>query len=245
MRKTYFIVSFCSSPPGTETSWNTLVHNYSVLLQISLGLVFLPTSLSYALLKVPHFIFLHCSPLILSSYTEYIISFLIYSIQILIFKHLLYKVEHSYLFLFLLHQSYDLLSIFFHSVLKAEVFLTKSFFYYHCSCLLEVENSSGMDFFLLYICLSNSHCQPLASWIFFNPITSLKVLFTQLCLILCNLGDCRWPSSSVHGILQARTLEWVAIPFSRGSSQPRDQSQVSCIVDRYFIIWTTREAQLK
>ena len=129
-----------------------------------MGLVFLPTSLLYALLKVPHFIFLHCSsPLILSSYTEYIISFLIYSIQILILKHLLYKVEHSYLFLFLLHQSYDLLSIFFHSVLKAEVFLTKSIFYYHCSCLLEVENSSGMGFFLLYICLSNNHCQPLAS----------------------------------------------------------------------------------
>ena len=47
-----------------------------------------------------------------SPYTQYIISFLIYSIQILIFKHLFYKVEHSYVFIFLLHQSYDLLSIF-------------------------------------------------------------------------------------------------------------------------------------
>ena len=43
--------------------------------------------------------------------------------------------------------------------------------------------------------------------------------------------------TSVHGILQARILEWVAIPFSRGSSQPRDQTQVSCISGRFFTIW--------
>ena len=46
---------------------------------------------------------------------------------------------------------------------------------------------------------------------------------------------------SVHGILQARTLEWVAIPFSWGSSSPRDQTQVSCSVGRLLTIWTTRE----
>ena len=52
-----------------ETSWNTLVHSYSVLLQISLGPVFLPTTLLYAFLKIPCFIFLHCcSPIILSPY---------------------------------------------------------------------------------------------------------------------------------------------------------------------------------
>ena len=49
------------------------------------------------------------------------------------------------------------------------------------------------------------------------------------------------PGSSVHGILQARILEWVAIPFSRGSSQPRDWTQVSCIAGGFFIIWATRE----
>ena len=48
--------------------------------------------------------------------------------------------------------------------------------------------------------------------------------------MLCDPMDCCLPGSSVHGILQARILEWVAIPFSRGSSQPRDQSQVACIV---------------
>ena len=54
----------------------------------------------------------------------------------------------------------------------------------------------------------------------------------QLCPTLCDPMDCSPPGSSVHGILQARILEWVAIPFSRGSSQARDQtcvSYVSCI----------------
>ena len=49
------------------------------------------------------------------------------------------------------------------------------------------------------------------------------------------------PVSSLHGILQARILEWVAIPFSRGSSQPRDRTQVSCIAGRFFTFWATRE----
>ena len=48
---------------------------------------------------------------------------------------------------------------------------------------------------------------------------------------------------TVHGILQARILEWVAFPFSSASSQPRDQTQVSCIAGRFFTSWATREAQ--
>ena len=56
--------------------------------------------------------------------------------------------------------------------------------------------------------------------------------------------DCSPPGSSVHGILQARILEQVAIPFSKGSSQPRDQTQVSCIAGGFFTIWATREAQI-
>ena len=54
--------------------------------------------------------------------------------------------------------------------------------------------------------------------------------------------DCRPPGSSVHGILQARVLEWVAISFSRGSSWPRDQTRVSWTSGRFFTIWDTREA---
>ena len=49
--------------------------------------------------------------------------------------------------------------------------------------------------------------------------------------------------NTVHGILQARILEWVAFPFSRGSSQPRDRTQVSCITGRFLTSWATKEAQ--
>ena len=61
------------------------------------------------------------------------------------------------------------------------------------------------------------------------------------CPTLCNPVDCSSPSSSVYGTLQARILEWVTTAFSRGSSQPRDHTQVSCIADRFFSNWTTRE----
>ena len=53
--------------------------------------------------------------------------------------------------------------------------------------------------------------------------------------------DCSLPGSSVHGIFQAIVLEWITISFSRGSSQPRDWTWVSRIVDRRFTIWATRE----
>ena len=67
---------------------------------------------------------------------------------------------------------------------------------------------------------------------------------TQLCPTLWDLMDCSLPGSTVHGILQARVLEWVAISFSRRSSQPRDWTWVSCIVDivgRCFTVWATRK----
>ena len=66
----------------------------------------------------------------------------------------------------------------------------------------------------------------------------------QLCLTLCDPMDCSPPGSSVHRIFQARTLEWVAISFSRRSSQPRDWTRVSGIVGRRFIAWATREVQM-
>ena len=83
---------------------------------------------------------------------------------------------------------------------------------------------------------------------FFNTEPQGKSLCTgvykvaQSCTNLCDTMHHSLPGSSVHRILQARTLEWVAFPFSRGSSQPRDQTQVSCIVGRFFTIWATREA---
>ena len=65
----------------------------------------------------------------------------------------------------------------------------------------------------------------------------------QLCPTLCDLVDCSPPGSSLHGILQARILGWVAFPFSRGSSQPRDWTQVSHIAGGFFTSWATREDQ--
>ena len=69
----------------------------------------------------------------------------------------------------------------------------------------------------------------------------VKVLVAQSCLTVCNPMDCSLPDSSVHGILQARILEWVAIPSSRWSSQLRDWTQVSYFTGRFFIIWAIRE----
>ena len=60
------------------------------------------------------------------------------------------------------------------------------------------------------------------------------VFVTQACPTLCNPRDYSLPYSSVHEILPARILEWVAIPFSRASSQPRDQTRVSCTAGRLF-----------
>ena len=57
--------------------------------------------------------------------------------------------------------------------------------------------------------------------------------------------DCSPPGSSVHGVLQAKILEWAAVPFSRGSSWPRDQTQVSCTECRFFTIWDTGGAPSK
>ena len=68
-------------------------------------------------------------------------------------------------------------------------------------------------------------------------IEGVKLKAAQSCLTLCDPMD-----YTVHGILQARILEWVAVPFSRGSSWPRNWTGVSCIAGRFFINWAIREA---
>ena len=97
-----------------------------------------------------------------------------------------------------------------------------------------------LAFALLHFVLQGQICLLLqVSWLptfaFQSPIVKVKV--GQLCPTLCNPMDC-----IVYGILQARILEWVAFPFSRGSSQPRDQTQVSYIAGGFFTSWATREA---
>ena len=84
----------------------------------------------------------------------------------------------------------------------------------------------------------------LISWLQSPSVVIFKVKVKSLSRVrLCDPVDCSLPGSSVHGIPQARILEWVAIPSQdpRGSSPPRDRTWVSCISGRRFNLWATRE----
>ena len=93
---------------------------------------------------------------------------------------------------------------------------------------------------LVTFVFSSSHTSPphYSRPIYSKSFYPVKVKVTQSCRTLCNPMD-----YTVHGTLQARKLEWVAFPFSRGSSQPRDRTQVSCTEGGFFTSWTTREIQ--
>ena len=97
-----------------------------------------------------------------------------------------------------------------------------------------ISNSSIPQLFLLELLDSNHLC----------------CLISKLCLTLCHSMDCSLPGSPVHGIFQARVLEWVATSYSRRSSQPRDQTCVSCIscigrwVKRLSTMWETQVQSL-
>ena len=93
-------------------------------------------------------------------------------------------------------------------------------------------NSSG---------LQRAYCllmQPPCLSLFFCRGVKLSVLclVAQSCLTFCDPIYCSPPGASVHGIFQARMLEWVAMPSSRGSSQPRDPTEVSCIAGGFFTV---------
>ena len=78
----------------------------------------------------------------------------------------------------------------------------------------------------------------LARWIFVEN----ESVVTQSCLILCNPVDCNPPVSSVHGILQARIQEWVAIPFSRDLPDLGIEPGSPALTGGFFTVWATREA---
>ena len=69
-----------------------------------------------------------------------------------------------------------------------------------------------------------------------SSIHEYELLVIQLCLTFCDPMDCNAPDSSVHGISHARILQWVAISFSKASSQTSDRTRVSCIVGRFLSI---------
>ena len=83
----------------------------------------------------------------------------------------------------------------------------------------------------------------MAQNIIYNPCVYACML-SQSCLTICDSMDSSPPGSSIHGLLQARVLEWVAISSSRGPSPPRDWTQVSHIAGRFFTVWATKEALL-
>ena len=120
--------------------------------------------------------------------------------------------------------------------------------YWNRKWWVNTDTSIGMNisgFILGFTLCVQLPFQRVRKWVLFALIYSfdlkVKVLVIQSCPTLYNPTD-SLPGSSIHGILQARLLEWFAIPFSRGSFQPRDWTQVSCIAGRFFTIWATREA---
>ena len=97
------------------------------------------------------------------------------------------------------------------------------------------EHSARQSCFFLRHCILKGVCK----------VLMLCAKLLQSCLILFNLMDCSPPDSSVHGILQARILEWAAIPFSRAFSQSRDRtciSYISFIGRQVFFFFLTTKA---
>ena len=102
----------------------------------------------------------------------------------------------------------------------------------------------NLPFITSYLSISASSC------IKHSPVNRLESFLHQVieyiaqsCPTLCDPMDCSLPGFLVHGIFQARVLEWVAISFSRRSSWPRDRTQISRVVGRHFTVWATRETQ--
>ena len=125
------------------------------------------------------------------------------------------------------------------ATVKWSVYLREAVFLYKTDITVLWDNPFfSLDFFCFPVSLPSEQTSTKA----FNKYVGVLVI--QLCPTLCDPKDYSLPSSSVHGILQARTLKWVAIPFSRGCSLPRDWTQVSHFAVRFFTISATRKAQI-
>ena len=179
-------------------------------------------------------------------------------------------------------------------------YFSYSYFYYFCPLqvktyhlynirLFIVYYSQQWDLYFVFLLISSLlfHLKEVSLTFLLEPVCAVLCLVIQLCVTLCNLKDCSLPGTSVFedspgkntewvampsssessqprslqprieprsSTLQAASLPsepsgkpkntgWVAYPFSRGSSQPKNQTRVSCIADRFFTSWATREAQ--
>ena len=131
----------------------------------------------------------------------------------------------------------------------------------HCRQILSQLSHKGSPRILEWVtyCFSRESSQP-RNWtgvscipggFFTNWATREANIFWRLHLSFLVINvvyyprGCRLPGSSIHGIFQARILEWVAISFSRRYSRPKDWTRVSCIIGRCFTIWVTREVPNK
>ena len=110
-----------------------------------------------------------------------------------------------------------------------------------CSSLPDPQPLRSTDLFTVCMVLHLPACHRVESCSMqpfqiglFHVCVCVFCLATQVFLTLCDPMDCSPPGSSVHGILQARILQWVAISFSRASFPPRNQTWVSCIAGRFF-----------
>ena len=115
------------------------------------------------------------------------------------------------------------------------VFL-KSELLWFSSCMPWVWSSPSYSRISINIC-------SMTEWMHHYLVSSLFRKGVCMCLTPCDPMGCNPPGSSVHGILQARILDWVPIPFSRGTSQPRAQTCVFCSAGGFCTVWATRKAQ--
>ena len=137
-----------------------------------------------------------------------------------------------------------------HGVAKSRTRLRDFTFTFHFHALEKemdryIQSFSRIHFALHFILYSK---HPLCFWEVYslNHISNMDFLFSRSVVpdSFCDYMDCSPPGSSVHGILQARILEWVVISFSRASSQPRDQTWVSCTNTQILHCWAAREAPI-
>ena len=128
-----------------------------------------------------------------------------------------------------------------YSMRQKYIFLEFSCFFYPADFGNLISGSSDFSKSSLYIWTFLVHVLLKPSLQDFEHyLVSMCMLVAQSYPAVCNPMDYSPSGASVHRISQVRMLEWVAIPFSRGSSQPRDRTRVSCIAGRFFIFWATR-----
>ena len=122
--------------------------------------------------------------------------------------------------------------------------LTSKHVSWDCQCSVEKKTMTMLENYCFKDSLGVRYTQRIILFHLLEKRNESVSLVVQSCLTLCNYMDCSPPGTSVHGILQAKILQWVPISYSRGSSRTRDWTQVSYIAGRFVTVWATREVYL-